>query len=363
MVASVGTYSGPAASSIFPMTQGAQVWVTHINKKGGLNGHQVKYVIFDDGADPARHRAQVQEAIERHGAIAFLVNGDAIAGQSSVEYITRKRVPVVGLDTGEQWAYQSPMYFPQATSGHPQIYSIIAGAAQQAIPSGKVKLGTLVCAEAQLCRDGDRIFGQSAKALGFDHVYRGTASIAQPDFTAECLSAARAGVEALIVVLDQNSSARIGASCARQNFRPAYFIPGPVVADRMKDDPNLEGIGAASQVFPYFQTGTPATDEFSAAMRESGKSVAPGVGPAVGWVGGKLLERAAANLPDPPTSEAILTGLWSIHNDTLGGLTHPLTFVRDQTAPQIACWFNIVTSNGRWTSPDGYELRCAEYKS
>ena len=54
-----------------------------------------------------------------------------------------------------------------------------------------------------------------------------------------------------------------------------------------------------------------------------GGNLVNGVPTAVGWVAGKLLERAGANLPDPPTSEAILRGLWSVSNDNLGGLTEP----------------------------------------
>ena len=279
------------------MVQGAQVWVSFINERGGLNGHPVKLAIFDDGGDPARHRAQVQEAIERQGVIAFLVNGESVSGKPSVEYINSKRVPVVGVDTGEQHAYESPMYFPQATSGLPQLFTIIAGAAQQSIPQGKKKLGWIVCVEAQLCREGDRVFAESAGGLGFDPVYKGRASVAQPDYTAECLAASQAGVEALIIVLDQNSTGRFGAACQRQGFHPAYFIPGPTVADRMKDDANLAGIGAPSQVFPYFQAGTPASGEFQAAMARFGSKVIPGTGPAVGWVGGSFWRKPPPTYP------------------------------------------------------------------
>lgn len=55
-----------------------------INERGGLNGHAVRLLAYDDGGgDPARNRAQAQEAVERQHAIAFLMNGADITGQSS----------------------------------------------------------------------------------------------------------------------------------------------------------------------------------------------------------------------------------------------------------------------------------------
>ena len=72
-----------------------------------------------------------------------------------------------------------------------------------------------------------------------------------------------------------------------------------------------------------------------------------------------MLEKAGAALPEPPTSQAILQGLWSLKNDDLGGITQPLTFVQGKTADKVACWFNIATKSGSWTSPDGFKRHCA----
>lgn len=356
--ANVGTHSGVGGATLFPVVQGVQVWVQRINAAGGLNGHEVKLLLFDDGGDPARHRAQVQEAIERHKAIAFLGNTEVLSGRGSVEYLTQKRVPVVGMDTGEPWAYESPMYFPQSSAGDALTYTFVASTAQLMVPAGKTKLGTLVCHEAQICTDADRIFADAAPKLGFEHAYRGKASLAQPDFTAECLAARNAGVEVFFIMLVTNTTQRAAASCARQGYRPNFATASAIVADRLKDDPNFEGLVAPSQVFPWYQTGTPATDEYQQAMRTYGKDVVPGAAAPVGWVAGKLMERAAANLPEPPTSAAILEGLWSLKADTLGGITAPLTFVRDRPPTPISCWFNMAIRKGAWVSPDRFRMHC-----
>jgi branched-chain amino acid transport system substrate-binding protein len=80
----------------------------------------------------------------------------------------------------------------------------------------------------------------------------------------------------------------------------------------------------------------------------------------MGWVAAKLLEKAAARMSEPPTSEAILKGLWSIKNDDLGGLAYPLTFNENQTATPQSCWFNVAVKKGSWISPDGFKVNCGE---
>ena len=87
---------------------------------GGLNGHPVRLIVYDDGADPARSRAQVQEAVERQRVVAFLQMSQPLSGESNVDYITAKRIPVIGTETGSPWVYdRSPMYFPQTSPPMP----------------------------------------------------------------------------------------------------------------------------------------------------------------------------------------------------------------------------------------------------
>ena len=358
ILATVGTQSGPAASTTYAITQGGQIWVKYINTKGGLNGHEVKLIVYDDGGDPARHRAQVQEAIEKRGAMAFLASADAIAGRGSVEYINQKKVPHIGTMGGINWAYESPMFFPQSSDGTPQYVSWVASMANQLKGSGKQNLGVLVCVEAPTCTDAGKTIADTAPKLGYKVVYQAKSSIAQPDFTAECLAARNAGSEVFMVIMDSNSASRVVSSCARQSFKPVLATGAAIVVDRFKDDPNFEGLVASTNVFPWFQTGTPNTDEYQAAMKAFGGGAVSGVGTTTGWKAGKLLERAGRQLPEPPSALAILQGLWSIKGDDLGGLTYPITFTENQPAQPQTCWFNLNIRKAKWVSPDGYQRVC-----
>lgn len=358
VVASVGTYSGPVGTVVVPMLQGAQLWVKWVNARGGLRGHPVKLLVYDDGGDTARHRAQVQEAVEQQHVVAFLMNGEVITGKPSSDYIAQKRVPVIGLDGGEQHAYSNPMYFPQVSLAEALAKTYVPMLAGQALPRGKKKLGTVICVEAQTCNEIDRIVAEAAPAAGLLHVSRARASIAQPDYTAECLAARNAGAEVLFMVLDQNSTGRLTTACARQSYRPTISLVGQGLAEPMKENPSLDGAISSTPLFPWFGRGTPGADEFQDVFRTQGKGIGAGPGPTFGWAAGKLLERAARSISEPPTSASILEGLWSIRDDDLGGLTYPLTFERDRPPKPASCWFNVTIRAGAWISPDGYRLHC-----
>jgi branched-chain amino acid transport system substrate-binding protein len=300
----------------------------------------------------------VQEAVERRKVIAFLTNAEVLTGKGSVDYLTQKRVPVIGSETASPWFYESPMYFPQASSGDSVLLGILGNAARLMLPQGKKKMGSLSCNEAQACRDADRVFGETAEKMGFEYVHRGKASLAQPDFTAECLAARNAGVEAWIIVMETSSVNRIANSCARQGYKPTLSVPHSTATDEQKNNPFLDGLITGSMVFPYFQDTTPATQEFQAATNSYRANLATGIALATGWVSGKLLERAAGDLPEPPTSDAILKNLYTLRNDTLGGLTMPLTFTEDKPPAPLACWFDLLVREKKWITPDNFGLHC-----
>jgi branched-chain amino acid transport system substrate-binding protein len=354
---SVGTQSGIVGSSISGGVKALQAWVRWINSRGGINCHAVELTVADDGGDPARHQALVQQLVEEKGVIAFVHNTAPLSGQASISYLEQKRVPVIGEDGGAQWFYQSPMFFPQATAANPLLYTDLQVPASVAVPNGLTRLGSLTCQEAQYCTDADREWsGQSARDVGFEPVNRARASLAQPAFTAECLNAKNANVQTMIVVLDSNSMTRLARDCAAQGFKPTYTFAAGSVADRMKDDPNLDGSLIALQVAPWFATDLPAIAEYQEAMRAAG--LTPDASSIIGWTSAKLFETVARNLSANPSSAEVLEGLWALQGETLGGLTYPLTYTRDANAAEVSCGFLIRIESRAFVAPNGTQMLC-----
>lgn len=358
----VGTLSGPAGANIGPIRDGVQVWVNHVNAHGGVNGHRVELVVADDRGDSARHRSLLQQLVEERGVLAFVGNADVLLGPVSVDYLARAGIPRIGGDTGGDWMYANDLTFPQATSGLGLVQAGFASVAQRAVADGKTRIAVISCQEAQVCRDGTRIYPALASTYGVQIVYQATTSIAQPDFTAECLNAQRAGAEVVIVLLDANSIDRVAASCGRQRYQPTFAWNASLTVDAQKDNPALDGALIAMNVAPWTDPSTPALKEFRDAMATYLPSRVPNAGHITGWTAGVLFGRGAARLPEPPTSAAIADGLRQLHDDDLGGLTYPLTFTAGQPAPRVVCWFGVRITGGRFVADDGGRRHCDDYR-
>ena len=356
VLATIGHYSGPIGVASIPYLRGVQAAIASLNRKGGANGHPVQLIVYDDGVDPARTRSNAKEAVEQKKVIGILQATSPVTYDTVIDYLNQKRIPTVGLTLANPSDYSSPMLFPQGTGGRLFNAIVVHGIVQQVKPSGKTKLGAIFCAEAPACNEQPRpVIERTAKEEGLQIVYQAKSSITQPDFTAECLQAKNSGVEVLLVYLDQSSVGRMASSCSRQGFQPIYSVGAVIPSDQFKSSPGIENLVSATGVAPFFGRGTPAFDEFHAAI---GTGTTLGVGSMAGWVSGKLFERAAASMPEPPTTDALLQGLWSVKNDDLGGLTSQLVFTPNQPPTPIMCWWNVTLKKGQWSSPDGYQRNC-----
>src|SRR5256885_11717140 len=146
--------------------------------------------------DPQRYQAAVKDLVENKHVVAFVDNFAPFTIQAGVKYLEDKRVPVIGGDCAEYVWNQSPMLFPQC----PSYVSSIWGITRVGAVYGKgKKFGAIICSEAAACTNTKQEWFHNglAKKAGVDPVFEADVSIGQPDFTAECLDASRAGVQIL----------------------------------------------------------------------------------------------------------------------------------------------------------------------
>jgi branched-chain amino acid transport system substrate-binding protein len=230
------------------------------------------------------------------------------------------------------------------------------------LPKGLKKFGSLACAEAPTCSSADKLWHDKgrAKQVGFEPVYRSQISIAQPDFTAECLRAKGASAQVVAVLADVATVRRVAASCVRQGYRPMFFYPYSAHLPADKDDPNLDGSLMAAGWFPAEVKGdTPARAEYVDAFRKflGGERAA---GHSGGWAAAKIFERAAMLARTRGPRREFSRGLWTaFKGETLGGLTMPLTSERERPAAKVNCWTNIVIEKGKYVMPTNGAIKCA----
>jgi branched-chain amino acid transport system substrate-binding protein len=216
------------------------------------------------------------------------------------------------------------------------------------------KVAFLTCTEAQQCTDAEAHIDEYTAELGLDLVYKAKASLLQPKFATECVRAKQAGAAYFITGLDPNGNRRVAQNCHEQDYHPRFEVPQ--TSSAMAGEPGLQSAYFASATFPWVSSATPAMVEFQKAMARYAPKLELSAHASSGWTSAKLFERAALGITDTPTSAQILEGLWTIKNDTLGGLTAPLTFVRDKPAPAVYCFFGMEVRAQAWvataTTPD-----------
>ena len=356
VIASVGDYSGIAGASEKDGPKALQVWAAWINDHGGVNGHPVKVYVVDDGMDPQRYQAAVKDLVENKHVIAFVDNFAPFTVQSGVKYLESKHVPVIGGDCAEYIWNQSPMLFPQC----PAYISSIWGITRVGAVYGKgKKFGAIICSEAAACTNTKQEWFHNglAKKAGVDPVFEADVSIGQPDFTAECLDARRAGVEIMSVVADVGTVGRVVNSCDRQNFHPQYIQGSGTMDAHLATLPGMSDALVQLNDFPW-TVDNPAVAQF----REAYKTYAPDdpltPNASQGWASAIVFQHAAAHVGAHPTSDQILQGLWSMHGETFGGLTPPLSFVEDKAAPDAKCSFAMQVKDGKIEAPFGLKTVC-----
>lgn len=358
LAGSVSTISGPIGASIGGGVRAVQAWVAMVNAVGGVNGHTVKFLVADDGADPARHRTLVQQLVEQDKVSAFVYLAAPISGQSAVPYLEGKKIPAIGTEAGSPWVYTSPVYFPQVASFEYLPFVFAGPVAQEAKKEGKSKIAVFTC-EFASCKAV--LNGDGFRSFGLNVVHEASMSVTQPDYTAECLSARNAGAEIVFVQLSPDGIIRFLESCKNIGYGPLYAIEGQTMSPLFLKRPELEGAIFSSPATPFF-VNLPATNEFRTAMARFAPKEEVNISSELGWISAKLFERAVLHSTSATvTSADILAGLTAVKDDDLGGLTMPLTFdagaANNKTHAQ-PCWWTIRIRSGQWTSPDDGQRHC-----
>jgi branched-chain amino acid transport system substrate-binding protein len=289
-------------------------------------------------------------------AIAFVGNLVPLTVTASLSYLQQHHIPVIGgdLDT-EDWV-TSPVLFPEGTEFFHQNDGLVKGP----VARGKTKLGMLYCVEDPICSASNQYLIKEghAKADGADPVYSASFSLTQPTFTAQCISARNAGATFIVLGGDGNSLERLARDCAAQGYNPLYAAGGVAVSQSMASDSQLDGMFATQVTFPWMDAYTPAQAAYQQAIQTYAPSLVSSGASAAEWTSGELAVAASGYLGTTPTSAQFFQGLYTIKNNTLGGLAPPLTFNTSAAATAPSCYFEITLGNGKFVDPNGGRPIC-----
>jgi branched-chain amino acid transport system substrate-binding protein len=316
---------------------------------------------MDDKGDPATALADAQELVQQDKVVA-IIGASSGADASWAGYVQQQKVAVITGLPGSADYSTNPSLFLIGTDLQASTWVGV----HEAKALGGTKMDLVVCSEVPECKDVAAVTKPLATQQGVKLTLVQAVSATQPDYTAECLAAKQAGATVIDMVTVQATWARFAESCASQNFHPYWILPGNF-------DPSLTKVAALDgavniQVaFPGF-VNSPAINSNRSVkrFRSALAKYAPGTTPAqvgepgdAAWVSAQLFQKVAASLPANPTPANFFTSLYSLKNETLGGLApQPLNFPTGKPGPPINCAYVVKISNGSAKAPNGLKSTC-----
>ena len=358
----VGLFSGIAGPLLGSAVTTMAAWAKDVNARGGLSCHPVRVFTKDDGGDAARSAALVKELAQREHVVAF-VGSAIVAPAGFIKALEEVKIPAVGGGSGQKVWFNNPWIFPDGASP----IETVVGFIKHGVERGKKKLGVLYCVEIGACTENMKLIRDgAAKEAGAELVYDSPVSVTQPDYTAQCINARNAGVDQLTLGVDGASMTRVVKSCATVNYRPLISTIAGLISPSQSKDPTLRSFGvvSASANAPWTERDTPGLREYHQAMSRWAPQLPADGASVLTWSGAKLFEAAMAKVDAQArrgavTPALVLEGLGKIKDNTLGGLTGPVSFSPGQAhATSSGCVFYQMLTTEGWTAPRGSKPVC-----
>jgi branched-chain amino acid transport system substrate-binding protein len=357
-IGNIGEYSGAVGASLYTGQPMAQVVAKWLNAHCGLNGHRINIITVDDGSNPARYQQLAQQMVETQHVMAFMGNLVPLSATGAQAYLDGKGVPIIGGDgLMPVWFQDANMYY-----AGPDLASQVLGGGKIANQQGKTKVAVLYCGEAEPCRTAQQAWlSSAAAATGEQVVYTAQVSLAQPDFTSECLQAQSHGATALSLALDANSLQRLTRSCLQQGYHPVFLGFSLELTGSSAQDSDMNGMVATVPSFPFPANDLPGENDYHQAIRQYAPNIGDGsTATSEMWISGLELQAAGAHLSANPTLAELLNGLYNIKNETFGGLVAPTTFVKGQAGVHSPpCYFVLSIQGGKFVAPNGSKQTCS----
>jgi branched-chain amino acid transport system substrate-binding protein len=359
VVGAIASSSGPIASTVGQMGPTMTAWAKWRNANGGIDGHPVKMIVKDDAGNPSTALQDVKQMVTQDHIIALI----PLSGTESDfgPYTKQVNIPVVGgLDSAVQYTTDSN-WFSLGFNVVNATGSVMKLASEQ----GLKKAGVMYCAEVAACSEVIAEVAGLGKPLGVKVVSQSSISSTAADYTAPCLKAKSAGANFLYIAAAAQQQLNVATSCAQQQYKAPIFASAINFNNTWLKVPAANGSISTVPTFPYIDDSIPATQAFQSAMKQYAPSLLSsssfGAANASAWTSGQLFAAAAiaGQMGNNPSVAGMFKGLYALHNETLGGLSGPINYVKAPDANiKNDCGFVMQVKDGKMIEPQGLKLIC-----
>jgi branched-chain amino acid transport system substrate-binding protein len=99
-------FTGVAEAGVKETSNGAKLWLDHVNAKGGVNGQKIELIQLDDAFDPKKAAANAQVLIEEKNVLSLFLNRGTPHTEAVLPLLEKHGVPLVAPSTGAMVLHQ-----------------------------------------------------------------------------------------------------------------------------------------------------------------------------------------------------------------------------------------------------------------
>jgi branched-chain amino acid transport system substrate-binding protein len=318
VVGQTSGFTGPVASGVKENTDGARLYIDHINAVGGVNGQRIELVSLDDKFDPKLAAANARTLITERNVVALFMNRGTPHTEAIKPLLDEFKVPLVAPSTGAMILHK-PV--------HPWIFNVRATYQREA-EKAVTHLATIGLSRIALVHVDDSFGADCAIGAqrGFERATIKPLFIekfdrAKPDFKDIAQKTAKTDAQAVFLigsagaVADGTKAIRTAGSRAQ-----IVTVSNNASGGFIKQMGEYARGTIVTQIFPYERSlSAPIVKEANDLAKAKG---IPEVTPAMleGYVGAKVLVEGLRRAGPNPTRAKLQQALESFRKLDIGGL-------------------------------------------
>ena len=336
-----------ATGAITDISSTLKAWQAYVNGNGGIQGHPVKVDAINDHGDPGQSVTAFQRLASEHAlAIIDGTTLDAAWASSAAS----AHIPVLcGTEVANGFTCSAnPDFFPAGGTVLPELYGDYAAAKA----AGANSIGIVYCTESAACKQAIPVSAGFIKSLGLRMAPSLAASSTAPSYGAQCIDLASQKIEACLP--GRSAHAEAGPRLHAAGLQAHVHRGQRDVGERLPDRSQLirrSPCGHRCRC-PLDRRQHPATQAFHQAIGNLINTAFSPYNVLTTWAAGLLFQAAASSAGTNPTGQTIISGLYALKGETLGGFSPPLTFTPDK-AHSVPYYFPLSIKDDKWYAPNG----------
>lgn len=323
-----GAVTGPNAATYAPGVESVRLYIDQLNKRGGVNGKQIRLIVGDNQGEPSKAAADAKRFVTQDNAVLLVNVGLSSSYGPMVAEAKRARVPLLFAGAA------CPAEVLPPNPDELQFCSIAAAMkydADMALRYIKeqskepVRLG-LVAMAIPVSRAGIDYAESEAPKLGIKPVQKEQIPPPTPDYTPYGSKLKEADTNWVYSWAPWVTEVKTFEALRKLGWTGRYIAaalnPAEDELARVKDE-GFRGLAANAM----FLENLPVHQQIRDAARGANLTY-PITYMAEGWVTGMVIEQTLKNVAWPPTPEKVLAAMGALKVDTKGLRGGPIEWTK-----------------------------------